>query len=77
MRLLARMMALCQEKGKNGFFVSGSRASVFMKVFLVRYFQCQPRYGLFAPLPKVEKLASAADEGKATATTEMAKFGNV
>ena len=29
-----------------------------------RYFQCEPKYGLFAPLPKVEKLASAADEGQ-------------
>lgn len=26
---------------------------------LHRYFQCGPKYGLFAPLPKVEKLASA------------------
>ena len=26
---------------------------------LYRYFQCPPRHGLFAPLPKVEKLADS------------------
>ena len=33
---------------------------------MCRYFQCPPRHGLFAPLPKVEKQASAgspANEG--------------
>lgn len=38
-------------QGKNDGAVSGKR-----------YFQCAPRHGLFAPLPKVEKLASAADD---------------
>ena len=28
-----------------------------------RYFQCEPKHGLFAPLPKVEKLATAGSEG--------------
>ena len=29
-----------------------------------RYFQCEPKHGLFAPLPKIEKLACAADSGE-------------
>ena len=34
--------------------------------YCCRYFQCPPRHGLFAPLPKVEKLADSGpptDEG--------------
>ena len=29
-----------------------------------RYFQCEAKHGLFAPLPKVEKLATAGSEGE-------------
>ncbi len=32
--------------------------------FFFRYFQCEPKHGLFAPLPKVEKLATAGSEGE-------------
>ena len=32
--------------------------------YVCRYFQCPPKHGLFAPLPKVEKLATAGSEGK-------------
>ena len=36
---------------------------------LCRYFQCPPKHGLFAPLPKVEKLADSGpppDEGESS-----------
>ena len=42
--------------------LSLSLSPLLLILLLCRYFQCAPRHGLFAPLPKVEKLASAADE---------------
>lgn len=43
---------LPEPMGKNDGAISGKR-----------YFQCEPKHGLFAPLPKVEKLATAGSEG--------------
>ena len=30
-------------------------------LLLFRYFQCQPAHGLFAPLPKVERVGTAGE----------------
>ena len=33
----------------------------YVSLLLFRYFQCEPAHGLFAPLPKVERVGTAGE----------------